>query len=127
VYTVARKPAVELAREWLSHSEEGDTAAMAGMLADDALFYASIIRGKRFVGRDAIEVFLRESGFEATGYSYTAVDDEYAVVTMALRRRLPGGGLADSTLAMVFRAEGDEIVCIDAFTSAHEAFASVAK
>jgi len=100
---------------------------MAELLADDAQFYASVIRGKRFVGRDAIEAYLRESGFEATGYSYTAVDEVYAVVTMALRRRLPGGGLADSTLAMVFKSDGDEIVCIDAFTSAQEAFASVTK
>jgi hypothetical protein len=78
-------------------------------------------------GRDEIEQFLLESGFEATGYTYTAVDDEYVVVTAALRRRLPTGGLADSTLAMVFKVEGDEIVCIDAFPSADAAFASLAK
>ena len=39
--------------------------------------------------------------------------------------RLPGRGLADSTLAMVFKVEGDEIVCIDAFHSVDEAFASL--
>lgn len=43
-----------------------------------------------------------------------------------LRRRLPTGGLADSTLAMVFKAEGDEIICMDAFPSAEAAFASLA-
>src|SRR3954454_19376854 len=124
---MARKPAVDVAKEWLEHAEDGDSERMARMLAPDALFYAGQVRGRRFVGRDAIEAYLRESGFEATGYSYTAVDEVYAVVTMALRRRLPGGGLADSTLAMVFKSDGDEIVCIDAFTSAQEAFASVTK
>src|SRR3954453_5124287 len=45
---MARKPAVELAREWISHAEEGDSAAMADLLADDALFHADTIRGRRF-------------------------------------------------------------------------------
>ena len=123
----ARKQAVELAKEWIDHSERGNHEAMGEMLAPDALFYAETIRGRRFRGREEIEQFLLESGFEATGYTYTAVDDEYAVVTAALRRRLPNGGLADSTLAMVFKADGDEIVCIDAFPSAEAAFASIAK
>jgi hypothetical protein len=100
---------------------------MGDLLADDALFYAELIRGKRFQGREAIEAFLAETGFEATGYSYTAVDADYAVVTMSLRRRLPSGGLADSTLAMVFKGDGDEIVCMDAFPSAHAAFASLSR
>jgi hypothetical protein len=98
---------------------------MASLLSDDALFYADQIRGRRFKGRDEIGEYMRESGFEATGYSYTAVDDQYVVVTLSLRRHLPGRGLADSTLAMVFKADGDEIVCIDAFASADEAFASL--
>jgi hypothetical protein len=98
---------------------------MAELLSDDALFFASKIRGRRFRGREEIERYLAETGFEATGYNYTAVDDEYAVVTLALRRHLPNGGLADSTLAMVFKVEGDEIVCMDAFASEHEALASV--
>jgi Domain of unknown function (DUF4440) len=124
---MARKPAVELAKEWLSHAEEGDSAAMAEMLSDDAIFFASQIRGRRFHGRDEIEEYLTDVGFEATGYTYTPVDDEYAVVTLSLRRHLPSGGLADSTLAMVFKADGDEIVCLDAFPSEHEALASVAR
>jgi hypothetical protein len=114
-----------LAKEWLDHAEQGDAEGMASLLADDALFYASQIRGRRFRGRDEIESYLCDSGFEATGYSYTAVDDKYAVVTVSLRRHLPGRGLADSTLAMVFKADGDEIVCIDAFASADEALASL--
>lgn len=122
---MARKPAVELAREWFDHAEDGNSEGMAELLADDAVFYAAQIRGRRFRGRDAIEEYLRESGFEATGYSYTAVDDEYAVVTLSLRRHLPGRGLADSTLAMVFKVDGDEIVCIDAFHTVDEAFASL--
>jgi ketosteroid isomerase-like protein len=124
---MARKPAVELAREWFEHAEEGDSEGMAELLADDALFYASQIKGHRFNGREEIEAYLSETGFEASGYSYTAIDDEYAVVTLALRRRLAGGGLADSTVAMVFKADGDEIVCMDAFASEHEALASVAR
>jgi hypothetical protein len=124
---MARKPAVELAKEWFSHAEDADSDGMASLLADDALFYAQTIRGRRFKGRDAIRDFLAEAGFEATGYAYTAVDDEYAVVTLSLRRRLARGGLADSTLAMVFKAEGDEIVCMDAFPSASEAFASLSE
>jgi ketosteroid isomerase-like protein len=122
---MARKPAVQLAREWLEHAEEGDSEAMAGLLADDALFYAEHIKGRRFHGRDDIEAYLAETGFEATGYSYTAVDEEYAVVTLSLRRRLQSGGLADSTLAMVFKADGDQIVCMDAFASEHAAIASL--
>jgi hypothetical protein len=122
---MAGKPAVQLAREWVSHAQEGDATAMAELVSEDALFYAERLRGQRFHGREEIEAFLLESGFEATGYSYTAVDDDYAVVTMSLRRRLSGGGLADSTMAMVFKAEGDEIVCMDAFPSAHAAFASI--
>jgi ketosteroid isomerase-like protein len=122
---MARKPAVELAKEWLDRAEEGDTEGMAELLSNDALFYASLIKGRRFQGRDEIERFLADVGFEATGYTYTAVDEEYAVVTLALRRHLPHGGLADSTLAMVFKVEGDEIVCMDAFATEHEALASV--
>jgi hypothetical protein len=122
---MARKPAVDVAREWFAHADDGDADGMARMLSNDALFYAEQIRGRRFRGRDEIEWFLRDSGFEATAYSYTAVDDEYAVVTLALRRHLPGRGLADSTLAMVFKVDGDEIVCIDAFHSADAAFASL--
>jgi len=122
---MARKPAVELAKEWFEHAEQGDAEGMASLLADDAVFYASQIRGRRFRGRSEIESYLGESGFEATGYSYTAVDDEHAVVTVSLRRHLPGRGLADSTLAMVFKVDGDEIRCIDAFASADEALASL--
>jgi hypothetical protein len=122
---MARKPAVEVAKEWLSHAEESDSEAMAEMLADDAVFYASRLRGRRFHGREEIEQFLSDTGFEASGYSYTAVDDDYAVVTLSLRRHLEGRGLADSTLAMVFKVEGDEIVCMDAFNTEHEALASV--
>jgi hypothetical protein len=118
---MARKPAVELAKEWVEHAEEGDAQGMADLLADDAIFFADQIKGRRFHGRAEIERFFSDSGFEATGYSYTAVDDEYAVVTLSLRRRLPGRGLADSTIAMVFRADGDEIVCMDAFATEHEA------
>ena len=122
---MARKPAVEIAKDWLERAEDGDAEAMAELLADDALFYAAQIKGKRFRGRDEIERFLTETGFEATGYRYTAVDDDYAVVTVSLRRHLDGRGLADSTLAMVFKVEGDEIVCIDAFPTEHEALASI--
>jgi ketosteroid isomerase-like protein len=122
---MARKPAVELAREWFEHAEDGDSEGMANLLADDAQFFASQIRGRRFHGRDEIEEYLAETGFEATGYTYTAVDEEYAVVTLSLRRHLPHGGLADSTLAMVFKVDGDEIVCMDAFPSVHDALASV--
>jgi hypothetical protein len=122
---MARKPAVELAKEWLAHAEEADAGAMGEMLADDAVFYASEIRGRRFHGREEIEQYLSDVGFEASGYTYTAVDDRYAVVTLSLRRRLEGGGLADSTLAMVFKADGDEIVCLDAFASEHEALRSL--
>lgn len=122
---MARKPAVELAKEWLDYAEEGDSEGMAELLSDDALFYASQIKGRRFQGREEIEQFLSETGFEASGYTYTPVDEEYAVVTLALRRRLDGGGLADSTIAMVFKADGDEIVCMDAFASEYEALASV--
>jgi ketosteroid isomerase-like protein len=122
---MARKPAVELAKEWFDAAESGDVEGMTELLSDDALFYASQLRGRRFQGREAIEQFLSDTGFEASGYSYTAVDDDYAVVTLSLRRHLAGGGLADSTLAMVFKVEGDEIVCMDAFTTEHEALASV--
>jgi ketosteroid isomerase-like protein len=122
---MARKPAVEVAKEWFERAEDGDAEGMAELLSKDALFHASQLRGRRFRGREEIERYLAETGFEATGYNYTAVDDEYAVVTLALRRHLPNGGLADSTLAMVFKVEGDEIVCMDAFASEHEALASV--
>ena len=122
---MAGKPAVQLAREWFSHAEEGDAEGMAQLLADDASFYAEHLRGRRFKGRPEIEAFLEESGFEARGYSYTAFDFEYAVVTVSLRRRLPAGGLADTTVAMVFKAEDDEIICMDAFPSAQAAFASI--
>src|SRR5690349_13515649 len=121
----AGKAAVELAREWVSHSQRGDVAAMGDLLANDATFYAETLRGRRFHGRAEIAQFLDESGFEATGYTFTGVDDGHAVVTMALRRKLPTGGLADSTVAMVFKAEGDEIVCIDAYPSAEAAFAAL--
>lgn len=122
---MARKPAVQLAREWFLHAERGEPERAAELLADDAHFYADMLRGRRFRGRDAIEAFLTESGVEARGYSYSAVDDTYAVVTMSLRRQLEGGGLADTTLAMVFKAEDDEIVCMDAFPTAHAAFESL--
>lgn len=124
---MARKPAVELAKEWFERAEEADAEGMAELLSDDALFFAEHIRGRRFKGREAIESYLAETGFEATGYSYTAVDDDYAVVSLSVRRHLPHGGLADSTLAMVFKADGDEIVCMDAFPSEHEALAAVAR
>lgn len=122
---MARKPAVELAKEWFAAAEDGDAEGMAELLSEDALFYAAPIRGRRFRGREEIEEFLAETGFEAVGYSYTPVDAQYAVVTLSLRRHLPHGGLADSNLAMVFKVDGDEIVCIDAFASEHEALASV--
>jgi ketosteroid isomerase-like protein len=122
---MARKPAVELAKEWFDAAETGDAGGMAELLADDAVFYASRLRGRRFEGREEIERFLSDTGFEASGYTYTAVDGDYAVVTLSLRRHLAGGGLADSTLAMVFKVEGDEIVCMDAFTTEHAALASV--
>jgi hypothetical protein len=123
---MARKP-VELAKEWFAAAEDGDAEGMADLLSGDALFYATKLRGQRFRGREAIERYLSDIGFEATGYSYTAIDDDYAVVSLSLRRRLETGGLADSTLAMVFKAEGDEIVCIDAFATEHEALASVTR
>jgi uncharacterized protein (TIGR02246 family) len=122
---MARKPAVELAKEWFAAAEQADAEGMAELLADDAVFYAAQVRGRRFAGRDEIEAFLSDTGFEGTGFTYTPVDDEYAVVTVSLRRHLPYGGLADSNLAMVFKADGDEIVCIDAFASEREAFASL--
>jgi hypothetical protein len=122
---MARKPAVDIAKEWFEHAEHGDAEGMAELLADDALFFADAIRGRRFHGREEIERYLSETGFEASGYTYTAVDDDYAVVTMSLRRHLSGGGLADSTLAMVFKVDGDEIVCMDAFATEYEALASV--
>jgi len=125
ILAMAQKPAVEVAKEWFERAEDGDSEGMARMLSDDALFYAEEIKGRRFHGRNEIEGYLRDCGFEATAYSYTPVDDDYAVVTLSLRRHLPGRGLADSTLAMVFRVEDDEIVCIDAFHSADEAFASL--
>jgi uncharacterized protein (TIGR02246 family) len=124
---MARKPAVELAKEWFAAAEEADAEGMAELLADDAVFYASQIRGLRFAGRDEIETYLSETGFEASGFTYTPVDDEYVIVTVSLRRHMPNGGLADSNLAMVFKADGDEIVCIDAFASEREAFAAVAR
>jgi len=124
---MAGKPAVQLAKEWFSHAEDADSAGMASLLADDALFYAQSLRGRRFEGRDEIRAFLADSGVEATGYSYIAVDEDYAVVTLSLRRHLSAGGLADSTLAMVFKTDGDEIVCIDAFPSASAAFASLSE
>jgi ketosteroid isomerase-like protein len=124
---MARKPAVEMAKEWFARAEEGDSEGMAELLSDDALFFADQLRGRRFHGREEIEQFLAETGFEASGYTYTAVDDEYAVVTLSVRRHLPSGGLADSTLAMVFKVDGDEIVCMDAFASEHEALASVTR
>jgi ketosteroid isomerase-like protein len=122
---MAMKPAVELAKEWFEHAEEGDSEGMAQLLSDDAMFFASQIRGRRFSGRDEIEAYLSETGFEATGYSYRAIDHEYAVVTLSVRRHLRTGGLADSTLAMVFKAEGDQIVCMDAFASEHAAIAAL--
>src|SRR3954467_2425823 len=103
VTPMAGKPAVQLAKEWFSHAEDADSAGMASLLADDALFYAETIRGRRFEGRDEIRSFLTESGLEPTGYSYIAVDEDYAIVTLSLRRHLSAGGLADSTLAMVFK------------------------
>ena len=124
---MARKPAVELAREWVAAAEERDSGAMAELLSDNALFYAEQLRGRRFKGREEIEAYLSESGFEASGYSYTAVDDAYAVVTLSLRRKLPTGGLADSNLAMVFKADGDEIVCMDAYPTENEALAAVSR
>jgi ketosteroid isomerase-like protein len=124
---MARKPAVELVKEWFAAAEQGDAEGMAELLSDDAVFYASQIRGRRFKGRPEIEAFISEAGLEATGYTYTPVDDDYTVVTVSLRRHLPHGGLADSNLAMVFKVDGDEIVCMDAFASAHEAFASLAR
>src|SRR3954453_2533612 len=122
---MARKPAVELAKEWFAAAEDGDAEGMADLLADDAVFFADQIRGRRFHGRDEIEAYLCETGLEATGFSYTPVDDHYAVVTVSLRRHLKSGGLADSTLAMVFKADGEEIVCMDAFATEHQAIASV--
>lgn len=124
---MAGKPAVQLAREWFAHAEQGDAEGMAHLLSDDAFFYAEALRGQRFSGRDEIERFLEQSGFEARGYSFTSVDLEYAVVTVSLRRRLEHGGLADTTLAMVVKADGDEIVCLDTFRSVHEAFASLTR
>lgn len=122
---MARKPALQLAREWFDLAEDGDTAGMADLLSDDALFHAEQLRGRRFEGRAEIEAFLAQTGFEATGYSYTPVDDEYVVVTVSLRRHLPTGGLADSTLAMVVKAEGDAIICLDAFQSEAQALRSI--
>jgi hypothetical protein len=124
---MAGKPAVQLAKEWFSHAEDGDAQGMGRLLSEDAIFYQSFLRNQRFRGRDDIERYFAASGFEATAYEYTAVDDEYAVVTLSLRRRINGsGGFADSTLAMVFKADGEEIVCMDAFSSAAQAFASIA-
>src|SRR4051794_40040352 len=123
---MARMPAVELAREWITRAEDGDAPAMAELLSDDVRFFADLIRGRHFEGRDAVERYFVESGLQARGYGYTSVDDEYAVVTVSLQRRLPGEGFADSTLALVFKAEGNEIVCLDAFPSAQAAFASLA-
>lgn len=124
---MARKPAVELAKEWFACAEEGDSEGMAELLSDDALFFAGQIRGRRFEGREEIERYLADTGFEASGYTYTPVDDDYVVVTLSLRRHLPTGGLADSTLAMVFKADGDEIVCMDAFASERQALAAVTR
>ena len=124
---MARKPALDLARQLFEHAGEGDSGAMADMLADDALLYATHLRGRRFEGREEIERFLSDSGFEAEGSTYTPFDDEYVVVTLALRRRLPNGGLADSTLAMVVKVDGDAIVCLDAFPSAAAALRSLAE
>jgi hypothetical protein len=122
---MAGKPAVELAKEWLDRAEDADSEGMAELLSDDALFYADLLRGRRFRGREEIERFLDESGLEATGFSFTEVDEEYAVVTVSVRRRLAGNGLADSTLAMVFKAEDDEIVCMDTFATEYEALRSI--
>jgi ketosteroid isomerase-like protein len=122
---MARRPALDIAKEWFAAAEDGDSQGMAELLSDDALFYAESLRGRRFHGRDEIEKFFEESGVEATAYSYTEVDDEYVVVSMSLRRRLPSGGLADSTLAMVFKVDGDEIVCMDAFPTTYEALRSL--
>jgi ketosteroid isomerase-like protein len=123
---MAGKPAVELAREWFAHAEEGDAEGMGSLLSADAVFYQSFLRGHRFEGREDIEHYFASTGFEAVAYDYTAIDDEYVVVTLSLRRTINGRrGLADTTLAMVFKAEGDEIVCMDAFTTAGEAFASL--
>lgn len=122
---MARKPTVELAQQWFAHAERGNVDAMGQLLADDAQFYASYLRSRRFSGRSDIERFLAEVGFEATGYSYTPVEDDYVVVSISLRRHLPGGGLADSTLAMVVKTDGEEIVCLDAFPSADAALASL--
>ena len=124
---MARKPAVDLAKEWFEHAEEGDAEGLGSLLSEDAVFYQSFLRNQRFRGREDIERYLATSGFEATAYEYTAVGEEYAVVTMSVRRSInEHGGFADSTLAMVFKADGDEIVCMDAFTSEAQAFASLA-
>ena len=123
---MAGKPAVQLAKEWFEFAEEGDAEGLGSLLSDDAVFYQSFLRNQRFHGREDIERYLAASGFEATAYEYTAVGTEYAVVTMSLRRSINEfGGFADSTLAMAFKAEGDEIVCLDVFSSAAQAFASL--
>jgi SnoaL-like domain len=122
---MAGKPAAQLAKEWLDCAEVGDADGMVELLSDDASFYADLLRGRRFHGREEIEDFLFDSQLEATGFSYTAVDDEYAVVNVSMRRRLESGGLADSTVAMVFKADGDEIVCVDVFATLPDALASI--
>ena len=122
---MARKPAVQLARQWFAHAEEGDARGMGELLSEDAVFYPSFIRGQRFHGREEIERYFADSGFAAIGYAYTPVDDDYVVVTLSLRRSLGERGLSDMTLAMVFKADGDEIVCMDAFSTAEAAIASV--
>lgn len=123
---MAGKPAVELAKEWVAHAEEQDAQGMGELLSDDAVFYHSFLRGQRFTGREQIERYFDESGFEAEGYAYTAIDEEYAVVTLSVRRKLRRG-MSDATLAMVFKADGDEIICMDVFTSESAALASVGR
>jgi LPS sulfotransferase NodH len=123
---MAGKPAVELAKEWVAQAEEQDAKGMGELLSDDAVFYHSFLRGQRFTGREQIERYFDESGFEAAGYAYTAIDDEYAVVTLSVRRKLRRG-MADATLAMVFKADGDEIICMDVFTSERAALESVSR
>ena len=64
---MAGKPAVQLAKEWVSQAEERDARGMGELLSDDAVFYHSFMRGQRFKGREEIERYFADSGFEAVG------------------------------------------------------------
>jgi uncharacterized protein len=110
----------ELVTDFMDAMARYDTAALAGMLADDVTWWvppSAAARGiaRPLVGRDTVVTLLGggygffEAGSVVQEIDHVIVDGDMVAVTMSRRARTVNGGPYDNVYCLVFRCAGEQV------------------